>query len=295
MNLKRGIGLLVLATILWSGNYVCGRYLAPALPSPLLNTVRWAISTAILFGILFIMKKRIHLLANWKEFLVTGFYGIFAFSTLNYFGLRFISASQAGMISAATPAAILLFTPFVLKERVPLKAWIGTAISIFGVILLFQGKQADASQHSLIGEIAIILSCLSWGLYTVYGKKYGKKIDSLTMTAGASFYGTILSAISCAGTVEANMINMTPGAWLAILYVSTFASVGAFLCWNIGLNLVGAGRSAPYVNLLPVWTVALGMILLQEKMSAVSFLGGAIAILGAVLASMPRSRLRDVQ
>ncbi|WP_027417363.1 DMT family transporter [Aneurinibacillus terranovensis] len=284
--MKRGIGLLVLATILWGGNYICGRFLALALPATLLNTVRWAISTALLFGLLSLNKKNIPIFKKWKEFLILGFFGVFAFSTLNYLGLRSVSASQAGMISAGIPIAILAFTPFVLKEHIKLKAWIGTFVSILGVILLFQGKHASSSQSSVIGDIEILLSCLAWGLYTVLGKRYGKQIDPLTMTAGASFYGTLLSAISCIGTVQPNMIHMSVNAWFAVMYVSTFASVGAYLAWNAGVKILGAGRAAPYINLLPVWTVVFGVLLLHEQISGTSLVGGAITIIGAVLATL---------
>ncbi len=283
--MKRGLLLLIIATILWGGNYICGRFLAPALPSTLLNTVRWAISTVILVGIMAMSKKRLPLLSKWKELLILGFCGIFAFSTLNYLGLRSISASQAGMISAGIPVAILIFTPFFLKEHIKIKAWIGTLVSIIGVITLILGKHQASSQGSIIGNMVIVLSCLAWGLYTVLGKRYGKQMDPLTMTAGASFYGTILSAISCIGTVQPNMIHMSTNAWLAVLYVSTFASVGAYFAWNAGVKIVGAGKAAPFINLLPVWTVIFGVFLLHEQISFTSLLGGIITIAGAVLAS----------
>ncbi|OIK11696.1 DMT family transporter [Bacillus sp. MUM 13] len=284
--MKRGILLLIAATLLWGGNYICGRFLALALPSTLLNTVRWAISTIILVGIMTISKKRLPLFSKWKEFLILGFFGVFAFSTLNYLGLRSISASQAGMISAGIPVAILIFTPFFLKEHIKLKAWIGTAVSIIGVITLLLGKNQASSEGSLIGDMEIVLSCLAWGLYTVLGKQYGKQMDPLTMTAGASFYGTILSAISCIGTVQPSMIHMSTNAWLAVLYVSTFASVGAYFAWNTGVKIVGAGKAAPFINLLPVWTVIFGVFLLHEQISLMSLLGGIITIAGAVLASL---------
>ncbi|WCK52473.1 DMT family transporter [Aneurinibacillus sp. Ricciae_BoGa-3] len=284
--MKRGFFLLTLATILWGGNYICGRFLAPSLPAALLNTIRWAISTIILFGLLSSQKKNFPIIRKWKEFSILGFFGVFAFSELNYLGLRSISASQAGMISAGIPIAILAFTPFVLKEPIKLKAWTGAAVSIVGVILLVQGKHAAPSQGSLIGDIEILLSCLAWGLYTVLGKKYGKDLDPLTMTAGASFYGTIFSAISCIGTVQSSMIHMTANAWACIIYVSTFASVGAYLAWNAGVKVVGAGRAAPYINLLPVWTVVFGVLLLGEQISATSLIGGALTILGAIWATL---------
>ncbi|MET1030106.1 DMT family transporter [Domibacillus tundrae] len=283
--MKKGILLLITATLLWAGNYICGRYLGPALPATLLNTVRWAVSTLILWGLLALNKKQLPIIKQWKEFLVLGFLGIFAFSTLNYVGLKSISASQAGMISAGIPIAILFFTPLFLKEKVKPKAWIGAVLSIFGVILLVQGKQDISSEGSIIGEAAILLSCVAWGMYTVLGKKYGKHIDPLTMTAGAAFYGTLFSAVSCIGTVDLNSIHMSRNAWICIVYVSTFASVVAYFAWNAGVKIVGAGRAAPYINLLPVWTVLLGVFLLQEQISGMTLAGGIVTISGAVLAS----------
>ena len=284
--MKRGFLYLIVASILWGGNYICGRYLGSALPPTLLNTIRWAISTVILIGIMALSKKKLPIFSRWKELFILGFFGIFAFSTLNYLGLSLISASKAGMISAGIPVAILIFTPIVLKEHIKLKAWMGTAVSIIGVMTLLLGKHAVSSQNSTMGEIEIVLSCLAWGLYTVFGKRYGKQMDPLTMTAGAAFYGTILSAISCIGTVRPDMIHMSMNAWLAVLYVSTFASVGAYFLWNAGVKKVGAGKAAPFINLLPVWTVILGVLLLHEQVSWISFVGGIVTIGGAILASL---------
>lgn len=291
--MKRGLGLLLIATILWGGNYICGRFLGPSMPSTLLNTIRWAISTLILVGLLSLNGKRLPLLKEWKKFALLGFTGIFAFSTLNYLALQSISASQAGMISAGVPIAILLFTPLVLKENISGKAWICAIISIIGVFILFQGKNAAATESSLIGNIEMVLACLAWGIYTVLGKKFSKEIDPLTQTAGAAFYGTIFSAISCIGTVDTGMIQLTTPVILSILYVSTLASVGAYLAWNAGVKIVGASQAAPYINMLPVWTVVFGVILLNEKISLISGIGGAITILGAVLATVERNSIRS--
>ncbi|MED4205529.1 DMT family transporter [Neobacillus mesonae] len=290
--MKKGIFLLVLATVLWGGNYICGRFLGGALPATLLNTIRWGISTLILWGLMSFKKKQFPIFTKWKELLILGFFGVFAFSTLNYLGLKSLSASYAGMISAGIPIAILLFTPFFLKQKISLKSWIGAIVSISGVILLVQGKHTAASQASVMGIIEIILSCLAWGIYTVLGKRYGAKLDPLTMTAGASFYGTILSALSCIGTVDLNMIHMDAAAWMAILYVSTLASVVAFVAWTAGVEMVGPALAAPFINLLPVWTVVFGILLLNEQLSAITLTGGIITMIGAVLATYKTTEKR---
>lgn len=192
---KKGLILLIIATLFWAGNYICGRYLAPALPSTLLNTVRWGISALILWAMLGARKQKLPLFSKWKELSLLGFLGVFVFSTLTYEGLTLTGASRAGMITALIPIFILLCTPLVLKEKVAPRAWIGSVISIAGVFLLFDSKTSGSSSGSLMGDVIILLSCVVWGLYTVLGKKFGDSIDSLTLTAGAAVYGSIFSAI----------------------------------------------------------------------------------------------------
>ncbi len=290
--MKKGIALLLVATVLWAGNYISGRYLGPALPPTLLNTVRWAISSVILLAILGIQRKRLPLINMWKEFGLLGFTGIFAFSTLTYYALTNISASQAGMISAGIPIAILIFTPIFLKEKIGMQAWIGAFISIIGVMILFQGKmEAGFTSDSIVGNYQVVMAAIAWGIYTVLGKKYGAKTDPLILTAGASIYGTLFSGVSMVGSVDMNLVDLTPSVMLSIGYVSTLASVGAFLAWNIGVKIVGTGKAAPYLNMLPVWTVLLGIIVLDEEVSWLSWIGGFITISGAVLASLQRTSM----
>ncbi|AQQ52626.1 hypothetical protein B0X71_05615 [Planococcus lenghuensis] len=293
--MRQGIALLILATMLWGGNYICGRFLADALPPTLLNTVRWTISSVLLWGLLVFNKKKFPILSMWKEFLILGFFGIFAFSTLVYAGLQSISASSAGMITAGIPIGILFFTPLILKEKISKKAWIGSIISIFGVILLFQGMREGNANDSWTGQVAILLACIAWALYTVLGKRYGRKTDPLTLTAGAAVYGTVLSAISCIGTVDPSAIQLDGAAYLAILYVSTFASVIAYLAWNAGVKKVGPGTAAPFINLLPVWTVVFGLVLLDEQLAMLTLIGGIITIFGALLASIRKPVRKEVR
>ncbi|MCM2534936.1 DMT family transporter [Neobacillus pocheonensis] len=55
---------------------------------------------------------------------------------------------------------------------------------------------------------------------------------------------------------------------------------------TIAVAIVGAGKAAPFINLLPVWTVIFGVFLLHEQVSLMSLLVGIVTIAGAVLASL---------
>ncbi|MBX6352994.1 MAG: DMT family transporter [Thermoflavifilum sp.] len=277
--------LLVVATLLWSGNYLCGRYLAPSMPATLLNTVRWLLSSLELWILLAVRGQRLPVLRLWWPFAPLGFVGIFAFSTLTYLGLGHLPAAVAGMISAFIPVAILIFTPLLLRTRVRARAWIGALLSVAGVLILMAARHGGAGA-SWWGELEMILAALAWGLYTVMGRRFAHVADSLTLTAGAAVYGTLFSALSCIGTVDIRSIHVSIPVLLAVLYVSTLASVGAYLAWNVGVQRVGPELAAPYINLLPVWTVLLGVAWMHEHVAGAAWVGGLLTIIGAVLASL---------
>lgn len=284
--MRRGLPFLIVATLLWSGNYIAGRILAVVLPPLLLNGIRWVISFLLLWGILIFQRRRLPLFRHWKPLLVLGITGMFAFSSLTYLGLKTVPAAQAGMISGSIPVAILVLSVFVLKERPTVLGWVGVVLSVFGVFVLL-GLSNDGSNFVFSdGDAALIVAAVSWGLYTVLGKHYGALLDPLTMTAGAAFYGAVPSALAGVLMWPAGGIRMTSVAWVSLVYVSTMASVVAYLVWTLGVESVGASRSAPFMNLLPIWTVVLGVILLHEQVTANEWVGGSITILGAVLTSL---------
>ncbi len=286
--MKRGIILLVIATLLWSGNYIAGRVLAPAMPAYFLNGVRWVISAIILWGILRAKGKPIPLKSEWKALFSMGFVGMFVFSTLTYLGLKSIPAAQAGMISGMIPVVILILSVVLLRERPSVVAWFGIVLSVIGVFVLF-GAGSSSSFTFSVGDLELVIAAVAWGLYTVLGKKLSHRIDPLTMTAGAAIYGAIPSAIAGAFSYSPETIHMTLVAWVSLLYVSTAASVVAYFVWTSGVHMVGASRSAPFMNLLPIWTVILGVTILQERLTVLELIGGAVILAGAFLANL-RSR-----
>ncbi|MHB1683467.1 MAG: DMT family transporter [Bacilli bacterium] len=287
----RGALLLTLATLLWSGNYIAGRMLAPAMPAFLLNGVRWTVSAALLLLLMSASGKRIPYRARWRELLLLGFIGMFVFSTLTYLGLHTVPAAQAGMISGALPAGILLLSVLLLHERPSPLAWSGMALSILGVAVLVGAGHTGHFAFS-IGDVELIAAALAWGFYTVLGKRFSHSMDALTMTAGAALFGAIPSLAAGLLLTPLSAVHMTPAAWAALLYVSTAASVIAYFVWTAGVNLTGASRSAPFINLLPVWTVVLGFLLLGERLTLSEYLGGAIIVAGALLASARKNPVR---
>lgn len=281
--MRKGIVLLVLATVLWSGNYIAGRVLAPVMSAYLLNGLRWVVSAVLLLILAEVRHARPPLRRKWKELSTLGFVGMFLFSTLTYLGLHSVPAAQAGMISGSIPIVILLFGVLILRERPARAVWLGVLLSVAGVVILV-GADRSPSAGLSGGDLLLVGAAAAWGLYTVLGKRLCADLDPLAVTAGAAVYGALPSMATGLWSLAGTPVHMTPLAWLCLLYVSTAASVIAYWLWTSGVNAVGASVAAPFLNLLPVWTVVFGLLLLREHVTASQWLGGLVTIAGAAWA-----------
>lgn len=292
MTTRRAVLALIVAPLLWGGNYVAGRYLAGSVPPLVLNALRWSISALIFLAIARAQGLRIPLWQERVRFLWLGLTGMFGFSALLYTGLVLLPASLAGAISGLQPVAILLAGVMMNGLRPTGRTWVGVAISVLGVLLL-TGVGLLIGHMNVAGALAILGASALWGVYTALGRRYG--FDPLVATAGAAFYGMLPSLALGLLAMRGVSIHPTLSMALAVLYVSTAASVGAYLLWNYGVRAAGAARAASFINLLPVFSVILGMAILGERVTPLEALGAAVVVTGAFVAGGRDAKVRATE
>ncbi len=72
---------------------------------------------------------------------------------------------------------------------------------------------------------------------------------------------------------------------LTLFYVAVFPSTVAYLCFNRGVQLIGANRAAPFFHLMPVFGTAMSIVFLGEHPQAFHFIGFALVLTGVFVAS----------
>jgi drug/metabolite transporter (DMT)-like permease len=82
--------------------------------------------------------------------------------------------------------------------------------------------------------------------------------------------------------------EIPPVALAGFLYVGIVAGVAAFLSWSAGIGRLGAARGAIFLNLIPVFTAAIAVLALGERLVAAQALGGLLVLLGVSLVSYVR-------
>ncbi|WP_342044395.1 DMT family transporter [Bacillus sp. OTU530] len=283
--------LLILANMIWGGNFVIGRIGADYFPPFTFSLLRWLVAFLILTP--FMVKR---LKADWPILwshkwilLLLTVTGIAGYNTIIYFSLHFTTSINAAVVNSITPLFIAIFSIFVLKERLTLVQVIGISLSITGIIfILSKGSLGALQAFSFnIGDLFVLIAVVCWSLYSVVVKKYAMILPAQTTLYVTSFMGAVM--LLPFSMLELNRpdvhVIFTPVSIFILFYVGILASIIAFLSWNTGVPRVGAAKSGIFLNLLPVFATIFATVFTNESLLWYQIIGGIIVIFGVLLSS----------
>jgi drug/metabolite transporter (DMT)-like permease len=136
----------------------------------------------------------------------------------------------------------------------------------------------------LTGDLLIIGAVITAALYMVGARDLGREYSAWTITCFQIFYGALFYAPMF--FVESSGLDwgdVTVSSILAAIYLTVFATVAAFLCYNFGLTRIQASRAAVFINGIPVVTALAAWVVLGERLTALQAFGGALVLFGVWL------------
>jgi len=289
--------LLALCMLLWSGNWIIGRALRDTMPPIAIAFWRWTVAALVIAPIALprLKGKRAVLRRSWPLLLGLAVTGGALYQVAAYFGLRHTETVNAVLLNAATPLCILLASWIFDGERATTRQFLGMLISIAGVLAIMTRGDLDqlAGLRFSIGDLAILAVMPLWAFYTVMLRRRPPEIDNIALIFLLSVFG--VAALAPAYAAETVYFQAAPLSWATVgasIYTGAFASVAAYLCWNLGAEQVGAGRAGMTTYLLPAFTTILAVLILGEKLHLFHAVGIATIIFGIWLATSARHRVR---
>ena len=290
-NTYIGIGLAVLAAIIWSGNFIAARGVVKQIPPVSLAFYRWLTASIIIFP--FAIKQ---FRSEWNVVKLSWHYlfwaslsGITLFNTFVYIGAHYTSAINLALIGTTTsPIIAIVLARVFLNEKVGRLKIAGMVLCIGGVMfLLSHGNiQNLLSFHFTKGDGWILLAAFSFAVYNTLVRKKPPGISPVNYLFVIFGFGTLLLfpfylwELAHTSTVQWNSDLL-----LIILYLGLGASVISFLCWNIAIGKLGAGRTALFGNLIPVFSSAEAAVLLGERFTWIHLLSMLLVFAGILLAN----------
>lgn len=291
MNKYRVWLLLVLCNLFWAGNYVFGKYVVAEMSPLWITFSRWFLASFILVAIAYVLEKPDwrKVLKEWQILSAMAVLGIILYTLILYSALDYTSATNAALVSSLNPAVMAVFAAIFLKERISRLQILGIGISLFGVfVILTKGNLGQILQMEYNrGDLLMLAAIVMWTIYSIIGKRL-RTIPPITATAASSVIATIIMA-PFALYQGIDIAALSPIAWIGILYITIFPSVCSFVFWNIGVNEIGANKSAIFLNLIPVFTALISWRL-GNKITTAQILGGLLVFVGVYVTTAKKGK-----
>jgi drug/metabolite transporter (DMT)-like permease len=200
--------------------------------------------------------------------------------------LELTSASQAGMITAMLPLLVAILAWSILKETIRRQTLIGFTMAILGACWLRVASEITAeAPNPLLGNFCEFLAMVCAAGYTIALKHLSDHYPPLFLTAFQAFLGCLFffPFLLIPEIGFPRHLETTP--LLAVLYLGTFITFGAYACYNFGVSRIPASQAAGFVNLIPVFGVLLGMLVLGERLNAEQWLACGLVFCGVWISS----------
>ena len=230
-------------------------------------------------------------------FMMALFYSILLFS-FQTIGLKYTTASEAGILTATAPIIILILASLILKEKNNIWQILSVLLSVFGVLyILYKTGLGAVSKESLKGDFFILLSVFSMAFYFIVGRRLNRKVDSMDITLFMSITAAIAFNIAAvgkhiySGTLSAYFAPYSNSSFLwSILYLGVLSTFLTSFLTNNALRVIPASQVAIFNNLSPVIAVLAGVVILNEQLHGFHIIGGVMVLIGILGVNLLKSK-----
>jgi drug/metabolite transporter (DMT)-like permease len=286
------MGRLLAVPAIWGGTFVGGKIVVATLTPLMGSLARYLVACVALLVAAFVLEGGLPRLTRtqWLGTFVLGLFGVFAYNLFFMGALAKLPASRAALIIALNPAITIAISSVALHEKLSARRWLGVAIALAGVaIVVSKGDLASLGAGSVgAGELLMFAAVVAWALYTIIGRKLLGGLSPLAATNYAALWGTLLLALVAAPDFDT--VHPERFDWpviLSLLYLGVLGTAVAFVWYYVSVKKLGAATTSIFNNLVPVFGVAISVLLLGEPLLVSMLAGGAVTIAGVLMVSRP--------
>jgi drug/metabolite transporter (DMT)-like permease len=294
MDKKRAAPLYgLVVAILWGLSFLSIKVSVAVLPPMTLAAARFVLAVAVLPFLALLAKENLRV--AWRDvplFVAGGLVGVTLYFLCENNGVSLLSASESSLVIGTTPVLTVLADRVFRGTRLGARTYAGAALSFGGVALMVlrsvgAAGGADSGASSPWGYLFMAGAAVSWVVYAFLTRPVAARYGRICVTFWHSLFGL-------AGCIPFALAES--GAWrmpslsvaLNVAYLGLFCSAAGYWLYVSALDVLGAGRASVFINLIPVVSVVAAYFVLGERLETSQLAGGAIAVVGVYLATVPR-------
>ncbi|MDT8323356.1 MAG: DMT family transporter [Bacteroidota bacterium] len=219
-----------------------------------------------------------------KDFLVLamlGFFGVFTNQLLFITGLDYTTATNASILMPSIPVFTVGVAMAMGIERITWRRSLGIGLAVAGALIMLKVTRFSFGEDTVIGNLMILVNCLSYSLFLVLARPVLLRIPPLTVTAWCFVFGgggiLIIAAPDLATVPWPDLPTL---AWLGIVYVVLFPTLINYLLNTWAIKRSSSTLVATYTTLQPVVATSLAVMLLGEQFGLREVFGFALIVSG---------------
>jgi len=291
-----GALLAVIATIIWSGNFIIARGVIKDIPPVTLGFYRWLTATLILipFAWKYFIKELPFVRQRPFYFILTAVAGVSMFNTFVYIAGHYTEAVNLALIgTTSSPVMSVILARIFLKEKITTLQVIGMAVCVAGILLLLSKGHLEhlLSLTFTKGDWWMLAAAFTFAIYNICAKKKPATMRPVNFLFTVFLMGTLfllpfyLLEFRAMGGIAFSVSNIG-----SVLYLGLGASVICFMLWNIAIANMGAGRASLFGNLIPVFSSIEAVLILHEKINLVHVGSFIIVVAGLIIANLQKRK-----
>jgi drug/metabolite transporter (DMT)-like permease len=283
-------GLIALLCLIWGSTWFAIKVGLEAMPPLFAAGLRFLAASAILFGLGSVQRVR----ASWSPRLHLGLValGMCVHSVsygVVYWGEQYLPAGLTAVLFAIYPLLVALLAAWVMPDE-PLSVVkvAGILLGFAGVAVIFLDDVSLSHPRATLAAAVVLLSPLAAAFSSVGIKKFGAAIHPYTLTTLPMLYGGAMLLGVSASTEDWGGVRWSGSAVAALLYLTVFGSVIAFVTYYTLLKRVAVSRLALISYMFPVVAVLIDVLVLGVRLGARAWIGSALVVLGVAMAGVRR-------
>lgn len=244
---------------------------------------RFAIAAFCLCTYLALRKVPLPRPRNLRTLMLVGGVG-FVLQSLSFFtALTLASPGLVVLLLYLYPTIVVGLSILVLHQPANPPKLAALGIALTGTVLTI----GPVEKTQLLGVILGLISASVYAVYVLIGERVMQVESPITsctvmISSAAIVYGGIVSIHGI------NLPNQFSG-WLAILALALISTVLALSTFFAGVKRLGASTASMLSTLEPVVTITLSMMILEQPITKLQIIGGALILTAVVILALGKS------
>lgn len=286
IHLKKCFFCIIATAFLFGTLEVSVKLSGAAFDAIQLTFLRFLIGGALLlpFSIADLKKRRYRLTAGDLGYLLfLGITCVCLSMALLQLSIKGINANLAAVIICTSPLFTMIFAHFVADDPFTRRKAVVLALMLIGLVIVADPRKLLSGAISPLHLCYAVLSSLTFGLYTAYGKRRIAKIGGMTQNALSFLFGCLVLLIFMLCTD----IPVTRGISLhtlpVLLYLGIFVTGLGYYFYLKAIELSGPSMASIAFFLKPIIAPILAFFVLGEPITLNLVLGVVFILAGSYI------------